>query len=448
MDTLQKAVRLFALIAFSLGVLGTMGGNGFIAAAHIAIVASLLGYVFLRFRGVKELGSGPRYVLAKGLPFRPSMVALAFILVSYFLSIVMNWESYDKPLKDIKKLRYEGIVLLLLLVPCFRGMLYRNQKLHKLGFWLAWIGVVGVAVAGLIGMKTGYHPLLMESPEYQTTLDGVSGTLMSYAYTLQFFVLLTASLLVDSIVGRDWAKRIIRPRWGRLIFLTATLIFITWALYLTYRRGPAVGVVVGGICLLVLARNMKLSIACAVLAMGALVIGYQTNARQFHNFSSNDGFELKTDNIRVSQWKTASVVFLENPVFGVGHRQFEKQCAKLKEKYGMEPDFEGSYYGSHAHNNFAEAFASNGFLGGFSLIAFCIFWVRELYRSKHAKLYFLPVVWAFIVSGFFENTFTDSEVLHTIMILYLFSQMALDAEMETGEKSNIQEGGKEIAPGI
>jgi O-antigen ligase len=134
--------------------------------------------------------------------------------------------------------------------------------------------------------------------------------------------------------------------------------------------------------------------------------------------------------VRVSQWKAASLAFIENPVLGVGYRQFEKQSADLKKRYRMPPDKRGRYFKGHAHNNFLEAFASIGLFGGVSFLAFCLFWVLEMVRSTHAKYFFLPVVTAFLVSGMFENTFTDSEVLNSIMLFYFLSQVTLDWEEE------------------
>ena len=130
---------------------------------------------------------------------------------------------------------------------------------------------------------------------------------------------------------------------------------------------------------------------------------------------------MLNDTARVGIWKAATLSFLDNPLFGLGHRQLEKQTIELKKRYGMPPDYRGKYLSFHAHNNYLEAFASNGIFGGLAFFAFCLFWFYELYRSSHAKLYFLPIVVGFFVSGLFENTFTDSEVLHTIMLLYFFS---------------------------
>jgi len=429
MKFFRTLILVNSLAAFSIAILGCMGGNFLIAVAHGAALVALSGYWVLRYTGTD---SGEFQIKKECiLPLRPSLMALAALTVFCILSILFNWESYERPFKDLKKLRYQAIIILFLLVPYFRNFLCRSPNWQKVGFWLAW-GAAGIVTgSGLIGMATGFHPLLLEPISDTTELTGISSSKMTYAYSLQLFVLLAAALVVDALVGPGWTKRIIRHRWTRLIFLIVTLIFLTGALYLTSRRGPAVGVAVGGVCLLVMARSIRLWCVCGCVGALILVAGYRSESRHLKNFSPDYGLVLTTnDYVRINQWRTAWLAFREHPWFGLGHRQFEKQCIDLKEKYGVAPDYyHGYYFNSHAHSNYLEAFASNGFFGGVAFIAFCIFWIYELVRSSHAKLYFLPIALAFFVSGFVENTFTDSEVLHCIMVLYFISQVALDAEL-------------------
>jgi hypothetical protein len=47
-------------------------------------------------------------------------------------------------------------------------------------------------------------------------------------------------------------------------------------------------------------------------------------------------------------------------------------------------------------------------------------------------LLLLPLISAFVVSGLFENTFSDSEVLNCILLIWLASQWLFAAE--AGEK--------------
>lgn len=432
MKIMQKIVSSLGLAAFCLALIGCFGGNGLIASFQGSVTLFLIGAILLKVGGVDYLFKNEGHITR----WSGSIVALAAIVVFCGLSVLVNLESYERPFKDFKKLRYEVIILVLLLIPNLKNWLAQSVKLQKLGFWSAWTGVVVVIISGLIALSTGFHPLLMSAPTDPTSLDGISGTLMTFAYTLQFFVLLSAALVVDAMKQEGWTNRIFKSRIIRVFFFFFTFVLLATALYLTYRRGPAIGVFIGGIVLLVLARNLRLWICFGFIVAFLSIIALRGETRHLKNVSISSGINLgMDDNIRLSQWKTASLTFFDHPLFGIGHRQFEKQCSDLKEKYGIEPDFNGTFFHSHAHNNYFEAFASSGFFGGVAFLGFCLFWMNELVRSNISKLYFLPVVICFVVSGFFECTFTDSEVLHTILLIYFVSQVSLDREAGNGSLS-------------
>src|SRR5690606_23173952 len=97
---------------------------------------------------------------------------------------------------------------------------------------------------------------------------------------------------------------------------------------------------------------------------------------------------INEDQARLNLWKTSLLSFVEHPVFGLGYRNFEVRSVELKQRYGIPKDegvLEGGGYGylpGHSHNNYLEAFASTGVFGGFAVLGFCAWWVREAYRSR------------------------------------------------------------------
>jgi O-antigen ligase len=249
---------------------------------------------------------------------------------------------------------------------------------------------------------------------------------MTFAYGLQFSVVALSILffmpsLWKSITGLPW-------KWAAIFAALAGI-----SLYLTYSRGAMLGVVSGlGVFAVMRSRY---------LVMGLVAVGLIGAALAFSQGNRYVNFE---EPVRGNQWKAATVAFIENPIFGLGFRNFEIQSVELKQRCGMEMDFPRivkgietiSYFKGHAHNNYIEAFASTGVFGGISLIAFCISWCREVWGNRYSII-FIPLIVAFIVSGFFENTFYDSEVLNCILLIYLFSQIAISSE--SSEKSGLDE---------
>ena len=124
-------------------------------------------------------------------------------------------------------------------------------------------------------------------------------------------------------------------------------------------------------------------------------------------------------------------LFSENPIFGVGYRQFEAHCVDYKIRHEFPRDHikiidrspHLTWFSSHAHNNFLEHFATTGIVGGLCFFAFVVAWVREAAGVVEYRHIFLPPLISFIVGGILENTFFDSEVLTTVMLVYLSLQV-------------------------
>lgn len=118
----------------------------------------------------------------------------------------------------------------------------------------------------------------------------------------------------------------------------------------------------------------------------------------------------------------------------MGFRNFEHQAAELKEKFALRPDTirlkKGVYLNRHARNNYLKAFAPTCVLGGLAFLGFFYSWLLECCNSGSHREFFTPIVAAFLVSGMFENTFYDSEVLNVVLVFYLCSQVVMTEEVK------------------
>lgn len=380
-------------------VLAIALGAKFVAAGQVFMTLAIVG---------AGIGSRGRAFIWRNIP--TSAWCLAAFVVIAALSVVFNRAIIADPWEHLGKLRHLVLVLALLALPSLAlrplSELWRRDSLV-----LAWFGGLSFAIAvGLIGWLTGSHPLRGDDVVTLNRFTGIYGQVMTFAYSLQFSVL----ALVSFCVGAQVWNRVTRVPWWLLLAITLAA---AGALYLSYTRGAMLGVL-SGLAVYGACRSWK--IALVIVFAGGILVGTV-------GFGGKRSLDARSDG-RLAQWRAASLAFLERPVLGWGFRNFEPHSAELKERYGFEKDVirkrgqkpVRAYFESHAHNNFLEAFASTGFAGGLAFLAFALSWWDEARRSPH-RLFLLPGVTAFLVSGCFENTFFDSEVLNCLMLLYLFT---------------------------
>jgi O-antigen ligase len=396
-------------------------GAKMIAAAQVFLIAAII-------LAIVEKG----WSAFQWSELRPSARWLGVFVILSVLSILFNTKVIEGPLEYIGKLRYFVIAIAILALPVMTranlGELWRRDALA-----LAWLIPMVLSITiGVIGWVTGSHPLGIQVVDIRR-VSGFYGQVMTFAYSLQFSVV---ALAIFFTMPALWRKLTRVPWWAMVV---AALI-AGGGLYLTYTRGAMLGVVTGFV-IYAMMRSKKLLLLILAVGIVGGAVAYQDGSRYLKTESS----------IRVNQWKAAALSILERPVAGWGYRNFEPHSAELKERYGFEKDLvkirgkkpQLLYFQSHAHNNYLEAFASTGVFGGIALLLFFYCWLREALRSRYAQL-FVPLIGAFLVSGFFEDTFYDSEVLNCILLIYLATQWSLSEERDhsalAADSSGLDEG--------
>ncbi len=411
---------LAGLVSFTLGV---FFGSKFIVTGQVLGLVAVVLFVIDSFEGHKKK-------LFAWSQYRSSSHFLIGLVLFSLISVLANGELIDNSLQHIKKLRYHLLFILLLGIPTVRQWREGRANWPRV-IILAWI--TSVLISSSVGMYasiTGYNPILMKAPLAPSRLSGFFTQSMTFGNNMQFSFLLLAAMTISVVLK---GARFSVPLW--LLIVTS---FITGlGVYLSGSRGAVLGCIAGLVTLAFLSSRKLVVIVFFVVIAGG-VYSYANGSRLLTNDFFEKGGSIQ---VRVAQWKTAGLVFLENPGFGIGYRNMERHCAAFKKKYNLPKDSyrkvgvpddvsnkKWYWFNAHAHNNYLEAFASTGIFGGLAFVGFCVFWFYELHRSSQTKLIFMPVVCAFFVSGFFENTFTDSEVLNFILLIYFASQIALDWE--------------------
>lgn len=399
--------------------MGAGGGGKPVVPGQIFFLA---GLAILLFQRPGEILAWRRWTT--------SAWCLAAFVGTSLLSVAVNWEVMVHPGDSLSGLRYHFLALILFsqldrLQPVL-GTSWRRDSL----IW-AWLLPLAFAIlVGFLGYALGRHPLRGDDVVDIRRVSGLYGQVMTFAYSLQFSVLILAGFV---LVPKAW-RAYTRLPWGVALGM---FLLSGAALFFTFTRGAVLGVAVG-LVYMAFRWSRKMGLTLVLLA-AILVAAFLPKAVQ--ELADAKGrnripryMQLHSD-LRLSQWRAASLSFLERPVLGWGYRNFEPLSASLKERYGFEKDLvkrRGEpdrvvHFQGHAHNIFLEAFASMGFAGGIALLAFALSWLREACLSRHA-LFLVPPVLAFIVSGLFENTFYDSEVLNCILLLWVLSQWVIQRE--------------------
>lgn len=394
---------------------GVFLGNAFIAAGQALVV---LGMILALFRSTAPQWNWKR--------LRPSSWFLVAVTIFSLVSILANLETIADPLDFVKKLRYHAIAVALLSLACIRGgNLFTGQKRNF--YSVAWLSALVLAVlAGLVDVLDLFGPDEEASSSGPERLSGFYGQVMTFANILQFSAVGLLVFAVRPAVFRKLAK----IPW---LVVVVVFVFATIGLYLSFTRGAVLGALVG-IASAALYRSKWALPIFAGVAIIAGVFSYQQHTRYFEFGPVH----------RFAHWQGAALTFARYPVFGVGYRNYEARSAELKKEFGLPKDkkfkkqknAEGGYLRRHAHNNYLEAFASTGVLGGLAFLGFCLCWTREAWRSRYAFL-FVPLIAGFLVSGMFENTFFDSEVLNCVLLIYFFSQIAFDHENSSQDSEGV-----------
>jgi O-antigen ligase len=425
-----KSFSLFGLMSLFIFAIGIFTSITISAGGHIALFAAALSLGF--FGLLKKERWGEVFPLISYAQFtrlpKSAWCLLALVLVGE-LSLVVNgldvWRQHFLTLKY-----FLGGVLGIYVYRAFFSL----EKRKSVYVFLVYSFLLATTVAsfsGIWGLETGFTPLRNKVACHPTRACGLYGMYMTYGYGISLFL----SLLASVIVYRKRLKNIFPMSLSFSLFIGSINLL---GLIFSYARGAYLGLIaglttiflleyrkkaiyLGGICLVAWGLWALAGIKGPTLIPHNFINPTQAPS-QFREMVASDGRQNSVD-VRVSQYKAAWQAFLENPVLGVGYKNFEFLSREIKRRYRIEfASFQG-----HAHNNFLELLASTGILGLSCFVLFLFFWARESYlKIKNDDIVgyiVLPVIVSFVVSGLFQYTAGDGENMFFIMGLYSLSSI-------------------------
>jgi O-antigen ligase len=365
------------------------------AAHHILLIVP--GF-YLLYKSIKN----------KSLNFSTSAYLLIAIIIWSAISVFANWSNINNPVHNIVKLKY--LIIGIVSIPAFRYFFetYADNKKVKILVNTIIISTTLASLSGLIAYKFGYNPLKMKPACHPTRTCGMYGMYMTYGYGIGLFL----SLLTGMLFYFKDLKNLVSKK-----LLIGSLLINLLSFALSFARGAYIGYFLS-LPFYFYRKNKKLfiSIVIAVSVSGVLAIKFipKVNSLVFERG------RIASVMIRFSQYKAAWIAGKENPLFGLGYKNFEANSDLIKKKHNVEY----SHFRGHGHSNFFEHLGSTGFVGLIFLILFHLFWIKETYtRNDIIGLITFPFVIHFTFSGQFQYTFGDGENLFLIMAIYAISQL-------------------------
>ncbi|MFT5709105.1 MAG: O-antigen ligase, partial [Oceanospirillaceae bacterium] len=155
-----------------------------------------------------------------------------------------------------------------------------------------------------------------------------------------------------------------------------------------------------------------------------------------------EGNVITSSGIRLELWKVAAIIIMDNPVLGVGDKQYMKEKKKLIEQGEINPVVLS--YG-HSHNAYIYAAVRRGGIGLFILLALLFYPVlvahqeiKHHIKSRHSQAVKAPAV-ALLVFGLFfifanltQTLFAHNSgmIMYTGILIILISLMLAVREKE------------------
>tara|TARA_Y100001936_G_scaffold158401_1_gene154769 strand:- start:362 stop:1600 length:1239 start_codon:yes stop_codon:yes gene_type:complete len=234
--------------------------------------------------------------------------------------------------------------------------------------------------------------------------DRVEGTMSVY---MTYAGLLMLAFLMA------FCRLLFVPQKNKWLYLSIILLGI--CLLLTFTRQAWLGVVAGVIFLIGFRQKILLWFVPIILGFIFLISPFSIQQRINSLFNLND----QNLQIRLALWQGGWLVFKDHPIIGCGFKCIDSVHQNYPDPTGVIKRLRG------LHNNFVQLAVDTGLFGLVSWISIWVVYFMTLYRRviamngdlkyKSNVMASMAAVLGFLVAGFFETNFYDSEVS---MLLY------------------------------
>jgi O-antigen ligase len=322
---------------------------------------------------------------------------LLFPLAAFLLIVLAQWvfhatvSTYETRV-ELQLLLADFLILFLAV------QVFRTLQDWKSFVWFVMIFAFGVAIFGILQHLT-FNGKLYWFREMR--YGGIPfGPYVNRNHFAGFAELTIPLALIPLILGK--------VRRERLFIVAVFAVVQVGALLLSASRG---GIVSFGCQLAVLAlwmilqraKGKQLIVGATVLLVSLAMVSWLGARQILQRFSAMQSLEVSNSK-RLSMWHGSWHIFLDHPVLGTG-------LGTLQTVY---PRYETLYDGkvvNHSHNDYLEALAETGILGGLFCASFLGVWLlesrRRLFQPPSAFMVSLQLAGFIGCFGFLVHSFVD-----------------------------------------
>lgn len=386
-ETSKELSNKLAAVALSLAAVGLLTSISVLTAAQIFLFLAIL--------------TSTSHFSWSRLPVSSKMLSVLCLVMA--LSVLFNFQDFDRPLKAVFKIRYYligafSIVPLDLFLNQYLSTEKRAQFLKNL-LVVGLVCSIAASLSGLVGYWTGFNPILMTHVDAHRS-TGTFGLVMTYSHSVAWLSVLLMSLWIHQ---KQYSVSFPKG------LLPISILVSVMGLFASHTRGAVLAFLAG--CL---AINRKVALFFISFFIVASLVSTVVNPE----FVRTQIIRSGSNEERLGCWLGALQAFKNRPVLGYGFMNYDKFSVQIKKEHELpKPEFQGN-----AHNDFLELLASTGILGALAFWGWILVWWKEvLGKNKKCQLLLFPFVISFLVSGLTQVTFTTSENLIFLMFTYALS---------------------------
>jgi len=265
-------------------------------------------------------------------------------------------------------------------------------------------------VSATLATFTGFYTAWENGITHTHRAEGTMSVYMTYAGLLMLALLITSGKLIFSFNENKW--------------LLVAIMMMIGCLLLTFTRQAWLGVLAGGV-FLIWFRNKNLLWLLPIILVVVFLISPASIQSRMKSLTDLEDPNIKR---RIALWQGGWLVFQDNFIIGCGFKCIDFVHQDYPDPTGIIKRLRG------LHNNFIQIAVDTGLLGLISWISIWVIYFMTLYQRlmansrdlvyKNSAMGSAAAVIGFLVAGFFETNFYDSEVS---MLLYFIMALPFTA---------------------
>ncbi len=348
---------------------------------------------------------------------------IIFILIIFYIYILIGSLSSDYILLSLESsLFYFRFILF---AAALAWWILPNMKKSKILFYSILISYLFVLIDGFIQYYTGTDIFGYKLQVYH--VSGPFGDDLVLGKYLAIWSAVVTGILISKLIFKR-EKLLL----SILVFITADLL-----IFLSGQRVAFFMLLMSTSLILLFYKKYKLlriSTLVLSLILGILILSFNKNIqtqmidKTINQLTIKEGKYFLQDDFYGAIYITAYNIFLDNPIFGIGVKNYREECknAKYSEISATESFYRCS---THPHNTYLQILAETGIIGFSIFFIFVLLVIKRLFLyifvySRNDNIYYifpliglLTILWPIMPTNSFFNNWSSVNFFFLLALL-------------------------------